>query len=228
MRNKYNSRNNIFKKDYTEFRQSNAFVEVEVITDPNPSNTHIFIADWNGIVVSFPINLLRANDLVIQKGKLKISQSIYDAWFKDKLNEELQELSKKVYSHFDKIVQHSNTILNDEEYRNIRLPFMKTTILYSCEFHYTLGALLDSWMHNDDLMVAPFSYLLKLNVSPSSGLNNYTAYSTVNKSLFVGSLPQKKEYWMGFVGKFQSIASAKRNKSDILALTRLLFELEIL
>ncbi len=227
MKNKYNSRNGIFRKAKSGFTFNDQFVEVEVMTLPKPGDQHMLITDWNGIIVLFPVNLLKANDLVVQHGRMKISQSLYDTWFKDKLTEEINELSKKIFDQFEKIVQHSDIILHNEDYSNIRFPLLKSTILYNTELHYTLGSILNSWMQTDDLSVASGSYMLKLNVSPLSGINNYTAYSARKKCLVKGTLSEGDKCWIEYMGKYQALVSTKKNKSDLLTMMRLIDELNI-
>jgi hypothetical protein len=222
MNSKYNSRNKFLRATESKLNNKQNTIEVEVMSDPDTEDPSILIADWNGIVLPFPKSLIRANDLVIKDGRMKISTSMYDTWFREKHDAEIELLSEKIYSHFDKIMEHSHVIMNDQEFRNIRLPFLKSTILYSGELHYPLGAMLEAWMEeDDDLSVSSTAYMLKINVSPLSGLNNYTAYSTKTRSLITGSLSKENKSWREYIGKFQSIASSRRNKSDLLAITRL-------
>ena len=221
MKNKYNSQNKYLRA--TESKSSNKQypIEVEVMSDLHTEESSILIADLNGIILPFPKSLIRANDLVIENGRMKISTSMYNTWFQEKHDAEIELLSEKIYSHFDKIMQFSQVIINDPELRNIRLPFLKSNILYSGELHYSIGSLLEAWIEDDDLTVSPTAYLLKINISPLSGMNNYTAYSTTSRSLITGSLSKENKRWKEYLSKFQSLADSKRNKSDLLAITRL-------
>jgi hypothetical protein len=221
MYNKYNSRNKFLRTTEPKLSNKQHPIEVELLSDQDTDDPSILIADWNGIVLPFPKSLIRANDLVIKDGRMKISTSMYDTWFQEKHDAEIELLSEKIYSHFDKVMQYSHVIMSDQEFRNIRLSFLKSTILYSGELHYSLGALLEAWMEDDGLSVSSTAYLLKINVSPLSGLNNYTAYSTKTRSLITGSLSKENKSWREYLGKFQSLASSRRNKSDLLAITRL-------
>jgi len=221
MYNKYNSRNKFLRATESNLTNKQHPIEVEVMSDLDTDDPSILIADWNGIVLPFPKSLIRANDLVIKDGRMKISTSMYDTWFREKHDAEIELLSEKIYSHFDKVMQYSHVIMNDPEFCNIRLPFLKSTILYSGELHYSLDGVLKSWIENDDLSVSSTAYMLKINVSPLSGVNNYTAYSTKTRSLITGSLSKENKSWREYIDKFQSIASSRRNKSDLLAITRL-------
>lgn len=227
MKNKFNNRKNILRNIEKHLDGLKDPIEVELISLNEPNDQTIMITDWNGVVVLFPTALVKANGLIVKDGRLGISQSLYDTWFREKVQTAIEQLSQKLFDNFDKVVDGASVILNDKEFRNIKLPFLKSTILYSNSLHYSLGSLLESWLSSDELSVSEDTYMLKMNVSPLTGLNNYTAYSIREKSLVNGSLQKGKRHWLKYIIKFQCLVSSKQNKSDLLAITRLVQELKI-
>ena len=91
--------------------------------------------------------------------------------------------------------------------------------MYSGFIVYPLGKLLESWIYEDDLRISNTTYMIKLNVSPLSGVNNYTAYSTKKRSLFSGSLGPHDKHWKEYLDEFYSFTPTERNKNELLVLS---------
>lgn len=227
MFNKYNRKKNNYAKNKSRSIFKADDVQIEVVSDTGNSPDDIFLVDRNGIMVSFPKALITVNDLKINDGKISISPSMYDTWFKPKLELEIAAASQKLYNNFGKIVKNSNLILNDREFYRIRLPFLRSTILYSGSIHYPLGKLLESWMNEEELEIRNGLYMLKMNVAPLSGTNNYTAYSMARKTLVKGTLGANDKHWKSFIDEFYSMENREANESELLVLTRLLNQLNI-
>lgn len=224
---RFNRRNKIYTGNKSIRNSVNNSVEVQVLSDCGETIDYLLLIDENGIVVSFPKTLVRVNSLKIENGNIKLSQSMYDTWFKPKLLSQLNELSEKLFRNFDMVVKKSNIILADAEFSNIHLPFLKSTILYGDSISYPLGKLLESWTYNEELRVLPSAYMLKINVSPLSGFNNYTAYSLKSRKIITGSLGEKDKHWKYYLDEFISFTPSIKNKNELMVLTRLLFELGI-
>lgn len=227
MSNRFNKRNNIYARNKSIRSVTNTSIDVQIVSEIGETKNHLLLLDENGIVVSFPKTLVYANSLKIENDTINLSQSIYDAWFKPKLTLEINEVSEKVFKNFELVVKHSNIILADAEFSNLHLPFLKSTVLYSGSIIYPLGKLLQSWMHEDDLRISSSTYMLKINISPLSGFNNYNAYSTETNSIITGSLGIHDKHWKGYLDEFYCFGPFKRNKNELLVFTRLLFALGI-
>jgi hypothetical protein len=227
MSNKYNKKKNNYAKNKSRSVFKADGVLIEVVSETGSSTDDIFLVDRNGIMVSFPKALIRVNDLKIINGKISISPAMYDTWFKPKIDLEIAAASQKLYDNFGKLVKNSNLILNDKEFYRIRLPFLKSTILYSVTIKYPLGKLLESWINEEDLEIRNGIYMLKMNVAPLSGTNNYTAYSMARKTLVKGSLGANDKHWKSFIDEFYSMENREANESELLVLTRLLNQLNI-
>jgi hypothetical protein len=224
---RFNKRNNIYASNKLTQNLINHSVEVKILSECGDTNENLLLIDENGIVISFPKRLVQVNSLQIENEQIKLSQSMYDTWFKPKLESEVSELSGKVFSNFDVVVKNSNIILNDTEFRNIHLPFLKSTVLYNGSISYSLGKLLESWMHDEDLRVLSSAYMIKINVSQMSGINNYTAYSLKTRKILTNSLGNNDKNWRNYLDKFISLTPSEHNKNELLVLTRLIFTLGI-
>lgn len=227
MFNRSNRKNNIYSRNKSIRSTTDKWIDTQVVSQFGETKDHLLLLDKHGIVVSFPKTLVYANSLKIEKDNINLSQSIYDAWFKPKLTLEINEQSEKIFKNFDLLIKNSNIILSDTEFRNLHLPFLKSTILYSGSIIYPLGKVLESWMYEDDLKISQTDFMLKINISPLSGFNNYNAYSVEKKSIVSGSLGIQDKHWKSFLDEFYCFAPFKRNNSDLLVLTRLLFALGI-
>lgn len=224
---RFHRHNNIYARNKSTRLKTPNSIEVQVISEAGETNDHLLLLDENGVILSFPKNLVKVNSMNIRGEKLELSQSMYDTWFTPKINTEIENAAAKLFNNFNKVVQHSNIILNDREFKSIHLPFLRSTILYSGSIVYPLGKLLESWMYEDDLRISDSGFMLKINASPLSGVNNYTAYSTKTRSLFTGSLGPHDKHWKEYLDEFYSFTPTERNKNELLVLTRLMFALGI-
>ncbi|MFN6373926.1 MAG: hypothetical protein ACK4YD_02055 [Chitinophagia bacterium] len=224
---RFNKKNNIYASNKSIRSVTSTSVDLQILSESGETTDHLLLMDQNGIILSFPKTLVIANSLNIENGKIKFSQSMYDTWFQPKVLYEISELSEKLFRNFDIVVKHSNIILTDSEFSNIHLPFLKSTILYSGSLSYPLGKLLESWIYEDDLRISNTTYMLKINVSPLSGVNNYTAYSTKTRKIITGSLGEHDRHWKHYLDEFYSFTPTERNKNELLVLTRLMFALGI-
>jgi len=200
---------------------------VEIISEKGDSENHFLLADRNGILVSFPKSLVRANDIKIVNEQMTLSGSLYDTWFKPKIEAEVKICSDILFQYFDVVVNNSDIILNDQEFKRLHLPFLTSTLLYDSSFKYSLGGILQSWMYEDDLKVLSTSYMLKINASAYTGVNNYTAYSPIKRSLFTGKLHKKEKHWKQYLDEFYSLSSESGLITDLSVMTRLILELGI-
>lgn len=227
MSKKYNRKKNSYAKNKSRTLFKADGFDIEMVSETGNCPDDVFLVDKNGILVSFPKSLITVNDLKIRNGQISMSTAMYDTWFKPKIDLEIADASKKLYDNFSKLVKNSNLILNDKEFYRIRLPFLKSTILYSGAIHYSLGKLLESWMNEEELEIRNGLYMLKMNVAPLSGTNNYTAYSMARKTLVKGKLGANDKHWKSFIDEFYSMEYQETNESELLVLTRLLNQLNI-
>lgn len=189
--------------------------------------THLLVSDENGLIVEMPLSIFKANGIdYVDLNNIIISNNIYQAWFKEKKKQTLQELYKIVELNFLHLVSNSQTVLDDAEFRSIKLPLLNSTMLFLQRVDYTIGSLLNSWLKSDDLLYEAV-YIIRISGSPTSGNNYFTAFCPLSKKIIKGSM--KKRKWIQYYKVFEKLNmnSEKSEESDILILERLISQFDL-
>jgi hypothetical protein len=188
------------------------------------------LCDESGFIVEYPYSLIKANKTEIDKdGFIQLSVEAYRAWFSKIATDETNRLSKLIEENFDMVVSNSQLILADADFSSIHVNILKSGMAYAGGVKYTLGALLNCWISDTRLEIAPGVYMVNINGSPLSGSNKYTVWSVAEKKFTNGSVVMQKKGWRTYFDVFRELAN-KPNESkmtNVLATTKLLMELGV-
>jgi hypothetical protein len=187
----------------------------------------LILQDHRNYIIEFPCELYIMNSLSVHSGNmLRMSREMYETWFERAYHQDYKHLSDIAFRHFDKLLEHSDLILQHEAYFNIRLPFLQSLMIYVGSRSYSLGALLKSWIETDTFLLNNGTYMLSVSGSPLSGMAYYKAWCPKKKEIIYDDLSSVGKTSMSFFKKFEELEKEypEKNISDLSTLKALLSE----
>jgi hypothetical protein len=140
-----------------------------------PNGTITLIIDSGiGVQAEIPAGIFTANHEPIPPvGTFSISSAKYDAWFKQLISKEYQELSDLLYDHFNGLMAQKDKILSDPDLFMLGARFILSGTSVTGGKRYPIGPLLRDWERSDMLKSRDGkSYIISVGGSLLSGANS--------------------------------------------------------
>jgi hypothetical protein len=198
--------------------------------DDAGENKILILQDHRDYTIEFPDELYTINSLSLHSGNmLRMSREMYKTWFERAYHQDYKHLSDIAFRHFGKLLEHSDLILRNQAYFNIRLPFLSSLMVYVGSRSYSLGALLTSWIETDTFLLNNGAYMISISGSPLSGIAYYKAWCPKKKEMIYNNLKDVNKTAMSIFKDFEALRNEfpERNLSDLSTLYALLRDIGI-
>lgn len=179
------------------------------------SGDFYLLKDGSALVIKFPKNLVKANELKIENQHISLTQSLYDRWYENETAENIKKYDSLMFDHFEQLFDiREKIITNNRLYYVSPSSWLYSGGLFMGMYRYTLGALFNAWATTNDLLYANH-LIIKIGGSGLSGANVYTAWDQVNKKIVQGSVDRNIVHWHQYVKVFQALSNEKKFSSQL-------------
>lgn len=168
---------------------------------------NVLLEDMQGLQASISKEICSINNLEARDGKLYLSDSIYQHYFKKELKHRKVLIRKAFSENLHTILKNRELILAHPEYFLLRTADIGASAAYLGDSKLCLGGLFEAWNSSTILKVddqhGNDAFITRISGSPLSGSNSYTAWIPATGKFICGRFEKK---WLLRYSEFRRIA----------------------